>query len=732
MAKVKVGINGFGRIGRNLFRAAYEADAELEFLAVNDITDTKTLAHLLKYDSILGRFPGEVEATDSAIIVDGREIKVLSERDPADLPWGDLGADVVIESTGLFTKRDDAAKHLEAGAKKVIISAPATDPDVTVALGVNFDTDYDPDEHHIISNASCTTNCLAPVAKVLNDAVGIERGLMTTIHAYTADQRLQDMPHKDLRRARAAALNLIPASTGAAKAVGLVLPELNGKLSGMAVRAPVADRLGRRPDLRGLARDHRRGGQRGGPRGRRGPARGDPLLHRGCHRLDRHRPGPALVDLRRGADDRHRGELREDLLLVRQRVGLLEPLRRARRQGPRARPRRRLTTALPDRGTFSKASVRDAPVDDARVLVRVDFNVPLADEGEARVVTDDTRIRAALPTIELLRDRGARVVLVSHLGRPADREPELSMAPVAARLGELIGADVPLAPGVVGAEVEAAAAELGPGEVLVLENSRYEPGETRNDPELAAALARLADLYVNDAFGAAHRAHATTVGVAERLPGYAGLLLEREVRELTAVRDQPRRPLSVVLGGAKVTDKIGVIDRFLETADSILIGGAMCFSFFRAQGHRDGRVAGRGGGRRTGRARARARRGLQLRAAPAGRPGLRPRVRRRDRGPGARRGRGAGGLDGARRRPANGDGVLPGRSPTPARCSGTARWAPSSSSRSPPGPAGWPRRSPTRPGSPSSAAVTRPRRWRPSGSPTTSTGSRPAAAPRSS
>jgi glyceraldehyde 3-phosphate dehydrogenase len=240
MAKVKVGINGFGRIGRNLFRAAYEADAELEFLAVNDITDVPTLAHLLKYDSILGRFPGEVSTTDDAIVVDGQEIKVLSERDPAALPWGDLGAEVVIESTGLFTKREDATKHLDAGAKKVIISAPATDPDVTVALGVNFDSDYDPDAHHIISNASCTTNCLAPVAKVLNDSVGIERGLMTTIHAYTADQRLQDMPHKDLRRARAAALNLIPASTGAAKAVGLVLPELNGKLSGTAVRAPVA------------------------------------------------------------------------------------------------------------------------------------------------------------------------------------------------------------------------------------------------------------------------------------------------------------------------------------------------------------------------------------------------------------------------------------------------------------------------------------------------------------
>src|SRR5687768_15761686 len=240
MAKVKVGINGFGRIGRNLFRAAYEAGSELEFVAVNDITDTETLAHLLKYDSILGRFPGQVESADGAIVVDGAEIRVLSERDPADLPWGEIGAEVVIESTGLFTKREDASKHLDAGARKVIISAPATEPDITVALGVNFDSDYDPDSHNIISNASCTTNCLAPVAKVLNDSVGIERGLMTTIHAYTADQRLQDMPHKDLRRARAAALNLIPTTTGAAKAVGLVLPDLQGKLNGFAVRAPVA------------------------------------------------------------------------------------------------------------------------------------------------------------------------------------------------------------------------------------------------------------------------------------------------------------------------------------------------------------------------------------------------------------------------------------------------------------------------------------------------------------
>ncbi|HMC49954.1 MAG TPA: type I glyceraldehyde-3-phosphate dehydrogenase [Solirubrobacterales bacterium] len=236
---VKVGINGFGRIGRNVFRAAHAAGADLEFVAVNDLTDPETLAHLLKYDSSVGRFPGEVSVEGGTISVDGSPLKVLSERDPGALPWGDLGVDVVIESTGFFTARADAAKHLAAGAKKVIISAPAKEPDVTVALGVNFDRDYDRDNHHVISNASCTTNCLAPLAKVLNDSFGIEHGLMTTIHAYTSDQRLQDMPHKDLRRARAAAVNLIPTTTGAAKAVGLVLPELNGKLNGLAVRAPV-------------------------------------------------------------------------------------------------------------------------------------------------------------------------------------------------------------------------------------------------------------------------------------------------------------------------------------------------------------------------------------------------------------------------------------------------------------------------------------------------------------
>jgi glyceraldehyde 3-phosphate dehydrogenase len=235
---VKIGINGFGRIGRNYLRAALAKGSDLEIVAVNDLTDNKTLAHLLKYDSITGRLDATVELDGDNIVVDGKPIKVLEERDPANLGWGDLGVDIVIESTGRFTKAEDARKHIQAGAKKVIISAPATDEDATFVMGVNEHL-YDPANHNIISNASCTTNCLAPLAKVFNDEFGIERGLMTTVHAYTADQNLQDGPHKDLRRARAAAINIVPTSTGAAKAIGLVLPELKGKLDGFALRVPV-------------------------------------------------------------------------------------------------------------------------------------------------------------------------------------------------------------------------------------------------------------------------------------------------------------------------------------------------------------------------------------------------------------------------------------------------------------------------------------------------------------
>ena len=233
---VRVGINGFGRIGRNIMRAAM-GDRNIDFVAVNDLTNAKTLAHLLKYDSVLGNIHATVEAKADAISVDGDQFKVLSVRDPAQLPWKDLGVDIVFESTGLFTERDAAAKHLTAGAKKVVITAPAKKPDITVVLGVNDDT-YDPAAHHIISNASCTTNCLAPLAKVLHQAFGIRKGWMTTIHSYTNDQQLLDLPHKDLRRARAAALSMIPTTTGAATAVGEVLPDLKGKLDGFALRVP--------------------------------------------------------------------------------------------------------------------------------------------------------------------------------------------------------------------------------------------------------------------------------------------------------------------------------------------------------------------------------------------------------------------------------------------------------------------------------------------------------------
>ena len=285
---VRVAINGFGRIGRNVFRAARGRDTGFEIVAVNDLTSAATLAHLLRYDSVHGRYPGTVEAGDGKLVVDGKDVKVLSERDPATLPWGDLGVEIVVESTGFFTKREGAAKHLEAGARKVVISAPATGPDITVCIGVN-DDQYDADQHHVISNASCTTNCLAPLAKVLVDAFGIKQGYMTTTHAYTNDQQILDAPHSDLRRARSAAANIIPTSTGAAKAIGLVLPDLLGKLDGISMRVPVQD--GSVTDLvavldREVTRDEVNGGVRSS--GGQGPVPGHPPVHRRPDRLHGH------------------------------------------------------------------------------------------------------------------------------------------------------------------------------------------------------------------------------------------------------------------------------------------------------------------------------------------------------------------------------------------------------------------------------------------------------------
>src|SRR5439155_901466 len=356
---IRIGINGFGRIGRNVLRASL-GDPALEFVAINDLTDAKTLAYLLKYDSIHGVLDVPVEAKDDYLIVDSRPIKILALRDPKDLPWRSLGVDYVLESTGRFTNRDDAAKHLAAGAKRVIISAPSKDADVTLVLGVNEKV-YDPKAHQVVSNASCTTNCLAPVAKVLLERFGIKHGLMTTVHSYTNDQQLLDLPHKDLRRARAAAVSMVPTSTGAARALHLVLPQLKGKLDGMAIRVPT--------------------------------------------------PNVSMVDL---------------------------------------------TVELES----------DATPADVNAAFRADFNVPLDESGH---ITDDTRIRGTLPTINYAVDEGARVILCSHLGRPKGKvDPRLSLAPVARRLQRLLGKEVFFAEDCIGAQAEMLVNKMKPGDVLLL------------------------------------------------------------------------------------------------------------------------------------------------------------------------------------------------------------------------------------------------------------------------
>ncbi len=400
----RIAINGFGRIGRCVVRAAIErGEKDLEFVSINDLTDTKTLAHLLKYDSVHGVLAADVKATEKGILVNGKEIEVTAIKSPADLPHQKNKVDLVLECTGLFTEREKAEGHLKAGAPRVLISAPAKDPDITVAFGINHDK-LDKAKHKIISNASCTTNCLTPVAKVLLESFGIKRGLMTTIHSYTNDQNLLDLPHKDLRRARAAALSMIPSTTGAAKAVAEVIPELKGKLDGTAVRVPTPERLARRSHRRDREAGDRRGDQRRVQEGGRGRAEGRPRVLRGAHGLDRLQRQPALVDLRRDEHLRHRRHLREGLRLVRQRVGLLEPHGR-RGEAPHE-----------VRSPVALKTIDALDLAGKRVFIRVDFNVPL---DEQRRVTDDARIRAALPTIQYaIEARRARSSSRSHLGRP--------------------------------------------------------------------------------------------------------------------------------------------------------------------------------------------------------------------------------------------------------------------------------------------------------------------------
>src|SRR5258707_4767364 len=511
---VRVGINGFGRIGRNVLRAATMAkQTEIEFVGVNDITDTKTLAHLLKYDSVHKRFPGTVEVKGDALIVNGKSIKVSAIKEPEKLPWKDLGVEFVLESTGRFTDKESASKHLAAGAKKVVISAPAKGEDITICMGVNNEK-YDPAKHHIISNASCTTNCLVPVVKVVMDNFGFKHGFMTTVHSYTNDQQILDLPQRPAARPGRRAQHHSH-DDRCREGDGPRHPGGERKDRWRLAARADARRLDRRSHRGGRTPHHGRSGERGVQEGRRrGTAEGHPRRERRAARLGGLHRQPVLERRGQHVHRRHRRHAGPCLVVVRQRDGLLVALRRLAR--------------LPRTAALNKRSLRDLPpqaLDGKRALVRADFNVPLKN-GEA---TDDTRLRASLPTIQYLRDKGARVVLLSHLGRPkGGPDPQYSLTQIVRPLEQLLGAPVEFIPDPgTGA---AATRRLPRGGVALVENTRFWPGEEKNDPALAKTFAALGDLYVNDAFGSAHRAHSSTAAGAPILkPGLARFLLGKEV-----------------------------------------------------------------------------------------------------------------------------------------------------------------------------------------------------------
>ena len=496
---------------------------------------------------------------------------MTAERDPAKLPHAANGIELALECTGFFTDRAGGEAHIEAGAKRVLISAPAKGVDLTVVYGVNDDKLTA--EHKIVSNASCTTNCLAPVAKVLNDALGIERGLMTTVHAYTNDQKILDQIHPDLRRARAAAMSMIPTTTGAARAVGEVLPELKGKLDGSAIRVPVPD-----VSLVDLTFTPKRDTTRDEVNQILKAASETERL-KGI--LDYTDEPLVSIDLQHTARARPSTASRRRCSRASWCASSAGTTMNGASRTAWSTPRQRWGSSAEVSGRFK--TLDDLPEDltGKKVLVRVDLNVPM----DGAKVTDDTRLRAMLPTVLELSDRGAIVLLLSHFGRPkGESRPDMSTAQLVLPIHRLAGRSVRFIEDCQGPEAERAIATMLPGNIGVLENTRFHAGEEKNDPELAKAMAALGDYYVDDAFSTAHRAHASTEGITHYLPSFAGRAMEAELNALERALGDPERPVAAVVGGAKVSTKLAVLGHLVGKVDHLIIGGGMANTFLAARG----------------------------------------------------------------------------------------------------------------------------------------------------
>jgi glyceraldehyde-3-phosphate dehydrogenase type I len=557
---IRLGINGFGRIGRMVFRAAVKHFPDIEVVGINDLLEPDYLAYMLEYDSVHGRFQGTIAVEGNTLSVNGRKIRLTAVKDPAELRWGEVKADVVVESTGLFLTKETAGKHLAAGAKKVIMSAPSKDDTPMFVFGVNHRTYAG---QAIISNASCTTNCLAPVAKVLHDTWGIKRGLMTTVHATTATQKTVDGPsNKDWRGGRGILENIIPSTTGAAKAVGKVIPELNKKLTGMAFRVPTSN-----VSVVDLTVELNR----------------EATYEQICAAMKSASEG-AMKGVLGYTEDKvvatdFRGDSRTSIFDADAGIALDGTFVKvvAWYDNEWGYSCKVLEMARVIGEMVSVKRMADVDLRGKRVLIREDLNVPV----QGTVVTSDARIRASLPTIKTALKAGARVMVMSHLGRPEEGvyDEEFSLAPVATRLAELLGRKVRFERDwLSGVECE-------PGEVVLLENVRFNKGERKNSDELARKLAALCDVYVMDAFATAHRAEASTHGVAKYAKvACAGPLLTNELDALEKALGSPRRPLVAIVGGSKVSTKLTVLEHLLGKVDRLIVGGGIANTFLAAAG----------------------------------------------------------------------------------------------------------------------------------------------------